>query len=45
VAFGVIKKTLLASLQELLAPRVVEVGVNPFAAAQLGNTVFTSKIF
>jgi hypothetical protein len=37
--------TLLASLQELLAPPVVEVGMNPSAAAQRDNAVFTTQAF
>ena len=35
----------LARLQELLAPLVVEVGVNTFSATQLGNAVLSSKTF
>ena len=42
---GITGQTLLASLQKLLRPTVVQILVNTFFAAQLRNAVLASQTF
>ena len=39
------RQTFLARFHKLLGPTVIDIGVNAFSTAQLGNIVFTTKTF
>ena len=40
--FGITGQALLPGFQELLAPALIDVLINPFPAAQLSDAVFTA---